>query len=103
MKKVNDYIKEKMEKDADFKSRYAWTMQKAAIAKKIIKYRIQHKLSQTQLAKELGVTQQYISKIEEGDFSNLATVETLLYHMGYGVRLEIVPLRKGHTKRLAPA
>ena len=103
MKKVDDYIKEKMGKDPDFKSRYAWTMQKAAIAKKIIKYRLKHKLSQAQFAKELSVTQQYISKIEEGEFSNLATVEKILYHMGYGVKLQIIPLRRKHSKQLGTA
>lgn len=101
MKKVDDYIKEKMENDDDFKARYAWTLQKAKIVSKIIRYRNKHKLSQSQLAKKLGVTQQYISKIEEGEFSNLATVEKILYRLGYGIKLEIVPLHKKHIKKLA--
>ena len=99
MKKVDDFIKEKMAKDEDFKARYAWTMQKAQIVKKIIKYRIKKKMTQTKLAKELGVTQQFISKIEEGEFSNLATVEMLLYHLGYGVKIKVVSLHKKSTKR----
>ena len=101
MKKVDDYIKEKMKKDPYFTSRYSWTMQKAAIAKKIIKYRIEHNLTQADLAGKLGITQQYISKIEEGDFTNLATAEKILYYMGYGVKLEIISLGKKHSKHLA--
>jgi DNA-binding XRE family transcriptional regulator len=101
MRKVDDYIKEKMDKDPGFKAHYAWTIQKAAIAKKIINYRTKNNLTQSQLARELGVTQQYISKIEEGEFSNLETAEKILYLLGYGVKLQIVPLHKKHTKTLA--
>ena len=100
MKKVDDYIEKKMKNDTEFKEKYDWVMQKSIIAKKIIKHRIEHNLSQAQLASELGVTQQYISKIEEGDFSNLATVEKILYRMGYGVHLKIVSLRKRNKKHL---
>ncbi len=101
MKKVDDYIKAKMKKDPDFEARYTWTMQKAEIAKKIIRFRIENKLTQTQLARKLGVTQQYISKIEEGDFTNLETAEKVLYLMGYGVQITIIPLRRKHSGKLA--
>lgn len=91
MRKVDGYIKEKIKRNPDFKARYDLLMEKAAVVKKIIAYRILHKLSQEQLAKELGVTQQYISKIEEGEFSNLYSIEEILGHIGYRLRLEVVP------------
>jgi DNA-binding XRE family transcriptional regulator len=91
MRKVDDYIKEKMKKNPNFKARYDLLMEKAAVAKKIIAYRIRHKLSQGELAREIGVTQQYISKIEEGEFSNLDAIEGILEHIGYRLRLEVVP------------
>ncbi|MDI6792165.1 MAG: helix-turn-helix transcriptional regulator [bacterium] len=106
MKKVDDYIEGKIRKDPNFKSRYDLIMQKVDIVKKIIEYRIKYNLSQAQLAKEMGVTQQYISKIEEGEFSNLETVENILHHIGYRLKLEVVPLRKSypgfekHTEQL---
>lgn len=96
MKKVDTHIKEKIKKNPDFKSHYDLIKQKAKVVKKIIEYRSKHNLSQAQLAKELGVTQQYISKIEEGEFSNLVTVENLLYHIGYRLKLEAVRLQEGH-------
>ncbi len=97
MKKVDDYIKEKMKKDLDFKSyRYDLIKQKVKVVKKIIEYRNKNNLSQAQLAKELGVTQQYISKVEEGEFSKLETVENLLYHIGYRLELEVVRLKGFH-------
>ena len=90
MKKVDDYIKEKIKRNPDFKARYNLLMEKAAVVKKIIAYRIRHKLSQEQLAEEIGVTQQYISKIEEGEFSNLDAIEGILEHLGYRLKLEVV-------------
>ena len=56
MRKVDDYIKEKMKKDPEFATRYNFIMEKAAVVKEIFKYRIQHNLSQAQLAKDIGVT-----------------------------------------------
>jgi len=91
MRKVDDYIKEKIKRNPDFKARYDLLMEKAAVVKKIIGYRIRHKLSQEQLAEEIGVTQQYISKIEEGEFSNLDAIENILEHIGYRLKLEVVP------------
>lgn len=91
MRKVDDYIKEKIKRNPDFKIRYDLLMEKTAVVKKIIEYRIRHKFSQEQLAKELGVTQQYISKIEEGEFSNLDAIENILEHIGYRLKLEVVP------------
>lgn len=98
MKKVDDYIKEKAKNDPNFKSRYDLITQKAAVAKKIIEYRIKHNLSQAELAEEIGVTQQYISKIEEGEFSNLGTVENILHHLGYRLKIEAVRLPKSYIK-----
>lgn len=91
MRKVDDYIKEKIKRNPDFKVRYDLLMEKTAVVKKIIEYRIRHKLSQEQLAKEIGVTQQYISKIEEGEFSNLDAIENILEQIGYRLKLEVVP------------
>ena len=92
MRNVDDYIKEKTKRNPDFKARYGLIMEKAVVVKKIIGYRIRHKLSQEQLAEEIGVTQQYISKIEEGEFSNLDTIENVLEHIGYRLKLEVVPV-----------
>ncbi len=91
MRKVDDYIKEKLKKHPDFKARHDLLMEKAGVVKKIIAYRIRHKLSQEQLAEAIGVTQQYISKIEEGEFSNLDAIENILEHIGYRLRLAVVP------------
>jgi len=61
------------------------------VIKKIIEYCIRHNLSQERLAREIGVTQHYISKIEEGEFSNLDAIENILEHIGYRLKLEVAP------------
>lgn len=90
--KVKEHIAEKLKKDPGFKERYNLILQKAEIAKKIIGYRIKHNLTQAELADELGVSQQYISKIEEGHFSTLDMVENVLSHIGYRLKLKVEPV-----------
>lgn len=102
MRKTDDYIKEKTDRNPELHDSLDMAFRKAQIIKKIIQYRIDKNLSQTQLAHEIGVSQQYISKIEEGEFSNLLTVENILNHIGYHLKLEIVRIRrKLTTKRIS--
>ena len=85
---VKDNLKEEL-KDPYFKELHELSQQKLEVVKKIIAHRIKHKLSQRQLAKQIGVSQQHISKIESGEFSSVATLERVLMGIGYSVRLEV--------------
>jgi DNA-binding XRE family transcriptional regulator len=87
-------------KDPYFKELYELDQQKRKIVKPIIAYRIKHKLTQGQLAKKLGVTQQHISKIEGGDFSNIETLINILRHVGFRVNLQLVPLANKPKNRI---
>jgi len=91
IRRVDEHLKEQL-KDPYFKELYELESQKLDIVKRIIDYRITHKLAQAGLAKKAGVTQQYISKIESGDFSNILTLEEILLFIGYTVRIQAVPL-----------
>jgi len=91
LEKVSAHLKEKL-KDPYFKELYELEEQKLAIVKRIIDYRIKNKLTQGQLAKRAGITQQYISKIENGEFSSIATLQKVLLFIGYTVKLAVVPL-----------
>ena len=88
---VDEHLKESL-KDPYFKELYQLQEQKFEVVKHIIAYRIKHKLNQSALAKRAGVTQQHISKIESGEFSNIATLEKILLFIGYTMRVEAVPL-----------
>ena len=98
--KVDDHIREKL-KDPYFKELYELDAQKLTIVKRIVSYRINKKLSQTQLAKIVGVTQQHISKIETGDFSNIMTLEKILLCIGFTVKIQAVALSQEVKQNIA--
>ncbi|MBF0532609.1 MAG: helix-turn-helix transcriptional regulator [Candidatus Omnitrophica bacterium] len=83
---------QKLLKDPYFKELYELDQQKLEVVKKIIAYRIEHKMSQRQLAKQIGITQQHISKIENGEFSSMSTLQKVLLGIGFSVSIQAVPL-----------
>ena len=109
MKAVSKHLEEKL-KDPYFKELYELEEQKLEIVKRIIDYRIKKHLTQGQLAKRVGVSQQHISNIENGEFSNISTLERILLAIGFKVRLEVIPLHRRikeqilrtHSLRLDP-
>lgn len=99
--KVSDHLKEKI-KDPYFKELYELEAQKFAIIEKIVDYRIKKGITQSDLAKEVGVTQQQISKVENGEFSSVITLEKILLAIGMTVQIKAVPIKKnGKVSRLA--
>jgi len=102
LKSVDEHLREKS-KNPRFKELMELEEEKARIASLIVKYRADHHLNQGQLAKKVGVTQQYISKIEEGDFSNLATLHKILWALGYHVGLRAFPLDSSAKRALQKA
>ena len=99
LQKVDEHLKEKL-KDPYFMELYELEEQKLKIVKRIIEYRIKNKLSQKQLAERVGVTQQHISKIENGEFSSISTLEKVLLFIGYTVKMRAIPLSQGIKHRL---
>jgi len=91
VERVDEHLKEKL-KDPYFKELYELEEQKLAIVKRIIAYRIKNKLNQNQLAKRAGVTQQHISKIENGEFSNITTLAKVLLFVGFAVQIKAIPI-----------
>lgn len=99
IKRADDLLKEDL-KDPYFKELWELEEQKLEIVKPIIEYRIKHNLTQGQLAKKIGVTQQHISNIESGEFSSVATLEKVLLFVGYKVKMEAVPLTRSVRERI---
>lgn len=97
--KVSEHLKEKL-KDPYFKELYELEEQKLAIVKRIVEYRIKNNITQGQLAQKAKVTQQHISKIENGEFSSVTTLEKVLLFIGYTVRIEAVRLSSTVRNRI---
>ncbi len=93
--KISDHLKVKT-KDPYFKELYELEVQKYSIVEKIVEYRIKYQLTQGQLAEKVGVTQQQISKVENGEFSSIMTLERILLAIGMTVQIKAVPFRRGH-------
>ena len=92
------HLKEEL-KNPYFSELYELDSVKTEIAKKIIECRIKHDLTQTQLAKSVRVSQQQISYIEEGDFSNFQTIQKVLLAIGYKItRIKIGQLSAKEKK-----
>ena len=99
---VHEHLQEKL-KDPYFKELHELEEQKYGIVNKIISYRIKQGLTQGDLAKQIGVSQQHISKIENGEFSSVSTLEKVLLGIGMTVRIKAVELNARTKRQIARA
>ena len=91
LKRVADHLQEKR-RQPSFRELQELDEEKLKVAKVIVGARVRRRLSQAHLARQLGVTQQQVSKLENGDFDNLATLQKVLTVLGYQIRVSAVPL-----------
>mgnify|MGYP003395972412 CR=1 FL=1 len=101
LENVDIHLKEKL-KNPEFRKLYEIECAKVALAQKIAELRQDKHLKQVDLAKKLGVSQQFISQIETGEENNL-TVETLIKiakSLGRGVSISFPKISKHHPSLL---
>ncbi len=91
LKPVADHLKDRRRHPA-FRELQELDEEKLKVAKVIVGERIRRGFSQAVLARRLGVTQQQVSKLENGDFDNLATLQRVLTILGYQVKVSAIPL-----------
>jgi DNA-binding XRE family transcriptional regulator len=79
-------------KDPEFKAHYQEEKQALKMAMKIAELREKNGLSQQQLAKLMGTSQQAISRIESGEYEGftLKTLEKIAEATGMRVKIEFV-------------
>jgi DNA-binding XRE family transcriptional regulator len=79
-------------KDPEFEALYQEERQALKLAMKITELRAQKGLSQQQLAKLMGTSQQAISRIESGEYEGftLKTLEKIAEATGMKVKIEFV-------------
>ena len=88
LEKINGHLAQEL-KNKKFRKAYELERAKVALAQRIAEIREEEKLRQSDLAKRLGVSQQFVSLIETGQEKNL-TVETLIKiakSLGRGVKI----------------
>ena len=79
-------------KDPEFKAHYQEERQVLKLAMKIAKLREKKGLSQQQMAKLMGTSQQAVSRIESGEYEGftLKTLEKIAEATGTRVKIEFV-------------
>lgn len=98
LENIEKYLKEEL-KNKEFKKAYGLECAKVVLAQKIAQLREEKHLNQADLAKKLGVSQQFISQIETGQENNL-TLNTLLRlatTLGRGLRISFPRASKGSS------
>jgi DNA-binding XRE family transcriptional regulator len=76
LEKIDNHLNEEL-KNKEFRKAFELERAKVALAQRIAELREEKHLRQVDLAKRLGVSQQFISQIETGQERNL-TLETLI-------------------------
>lgn len=84
MRCVNDHLKEKMQ-NPTFKESYEYNKTLSDIAVKIAMERAKLSLSQTELAKRAGITQQQLSRIENALDCQISTLSKVFKALGISV------------------
>ncbi len=82
-------------KDPEFRKHFEEERRALALALKIARLREQKGLSQAELAKLMGTSQQAISRIESGEYEGftLKTLEKIAEATGTHLKIEFVPAR----------
>lgn len=78
--------------DPEIRREYDRTALAHAIAMRVIGYRLDHGLSQTALARKLGMHQSAVARLEAGDHEpSLATLARLARGLGFRFEIDITP------------
>jgi DNA-binding XRE family transcriptional regulator len=87
MKNVHEVLAEQL-KDPAFREEWERTALARAVATRVVAYRAEHALSQTQLARTLGVSQ----RLEAGEHEpTFTTLSRLSRHLGLEFHIDITP------------
>ncbi len=62
------------------------------VASRVVRYRVEHGLSQAELGAKLGVSRPYVARLESGDQSpTLATLARLAQRLGLEFHIDVTP------------
>ena len=82
--------------DADVRAERIRTTLARAVAMRVLEYRVEHGLSQTALARQLGMQQPAVARLEAGDHEpTFSTLERLARGLGIEFHIDITPVTSG--------
>ncbi len=91
MVSFDDLLNEQLN-DPDFRDYWERTALARAVANQVIKYRIDHGMSQSALARRLGVSQAVVGRLELGEHEpKIATLSRLSRVLGLRFTIDIHP------------
>lgn len=87
---------EQLRQDPAFRAYWERTALARAVALAVIGYRVQHHLTQTQLAEKLGVRQPQVARLEMGEHNpSLEMLQRLARTLGLRFIIEVAPAGAG--------
>ena len=87
-----DYVLQELLEDPEFREDWERTAYVRAVANQIIRYRVEHGLSQTALARQLGVSQASVGRLELGEHKpKVSTLRRLSEKLGMRFSIDIHP------------
>lgn len=91
MTSIEQLLERKL-KDPDFRANWERTTLASAVANQVIRYRSDHGLSQSALARQLGVSQAVVGRLELGEHEpKIATLSKLAKTLGLHFTIDIRP------------
>jgi len=87
LKSFDSHLKEMMQ-DPEFAKGYEEEKHRLRMALLLADFRQQYGLSQTELAKRSGITQQQLSKLEQGENCNINTLFKVCNSLGLEIELK---------------
>lgn len=89
LRKHQDIVAEDLE-DPAYRAKWERTRFAHEVAMKVIRYRVEHNLTQTELAHRLGMRQSHLARLEAGDHEpSLTTLQRIARVLGVEFHLEI--------------
>lgn len=93
-----------LEQDPEFRERWERTAFARAVAIEVLRYRAEHGLSQSALARRLGVSQPLIARLEIGEHEpKISTLQRLSSVLGLTFTVTIHPATQPDDDQPAPA
>lgn len=91
MKPANRVLEDQLH-DPMFREAWERTALARAVSKRVVEYRAERGLSQAALARELGVSQPLVARLEGGEHvPTIATLVRLSRHLGIEFHIDITP------------